>query len=944
MIRLHVVSAIFWRNVKQYFTSVSGYLFIVVFVTVCAVLAFSHQFFTDNLATLDQLNRYFPLLLLFLVPAITMNTWAEERRLGTDAILFTLPASDLEILLGKYFSVVAVYSVALVFSVTQLIALANIGQPDWGVIASIYLGYWLSGCALLSIGMFASSLTRSNTVAFILAALFCAVPVLAGSYFRGYVWIERLGFDWHLREFNMGLISLNGVLYFLSLIVLFLYLNLIVISRRHWSSGRQVGMGLQYGVRVLALATALCCVNYLLDKATPYIPSRVDMSRDRVFTLDQTTLATLDKAKKNGRPVTIQAYVSHEVPREFVHIRNQFLGLLRQYERVGGSQVDLKIVDVKPFSLQAIEARTQGLRPKNTRSEASGNTVEQDVFMGAHISSAMGDAVIPMVDSETSIEYELTRAIATATDKAKQITVGVLATDLMFLGPLVQEERIEWSFETSLRELRKTYQLNNVSSDDLARIVRPTPPPQPDAEGNVAPVPPPPDAPDVLLVVGPSSLPAGPLDDLVQYIQSGRPVLILEDPVPFNWASRAPDDLGVLNAPRQPRANMQSRYHPVLTEYFEEKAYGGAPIPLLSVLGIEWNNGLIAWHGLDPLIGFKPRWPDYLGDVWPRYYGPRNLALAFVYSRGAYQPFNPSNAISQGLRRLLFSYCGTIKAAQETENKVVPLVTLSDASGTIDWDQATFTPDDPRMSGTSRKLISEVTGTELIVLKPDPVLNRSTQPNIVAAHITGPESESGKSINVVFVADSDFLSEFVAVQSQSLTTPLDNIKFVQNAIEVLAGDQDFVELRNRQPAPRSLTKFEALIETYRTVRLQQQEKIDKEIQAELTKAQNELDAAVKRINEDQELDFAGKLQQLSQDVNVAQRHFDIKRERLERSRDEQVDKIKAEEQLKVSQTEAIVQTMSFFLAPLPAILLGAFVLTSRFVAERKQIKPNRRVG
>jgi ABC-2 type transport system permease protein len=135
---------------------VGGYLFIVVFVTVCAMLAFNRQFFTDNLATLDQLNRYFPLLLLFLVPAITMSTWAEERRLGTDAILFTLPASDLEILLGKYLSVVAVYSIALAFSVTQLIALANIGQPDWGVVASVYLGYWLAGCALLSVGMFAS--------------------------------------------------------------------------------------------------------------------------------------------------------------------------------------------------------------------------------------------------------------------------------------------------------------------------------------------------------------------------------------------------------------------------------------------------------------------------------------------------------------------------------------------------------------------------------------------------------------------------------------------------------------------------------------------------------------------------------------------------------------------------------------------------------------------
>ena len=93
MFRWHVVSAVFWRNVKQYFSGPLGYLFIVVFVTVCAVLAFSPQFFADNLANLDQLSRWFPQLLLFIIPAITMSVWAEEKRQGTDSILFTLHLS-----------------------------------------------------------------------------------------------------------------------------------------------------------------------------------------------------------------------------------------------------------------------------------------------------------------------------------------------------------------------------------------------------------------------------------------------------------------------------------------------------------------------------------------------------------------------------------------------------------------------------------------------------------------------------------------------------------------------------------------------------------------------------------------------------------------------------------------------------------------------------------
>ena len=139
--RWHVISAVFWRNVKQYFSGVLGYLFLVVFVMVCAIMTFSERFFADNLSNLDQLSQWYPLLLIGFVAAITMTVWAEERRQGTDAILFTLPATDLEILLGKYFSVCAVYTIALLFSMTQLLALNYIGNPDWGVVGGDLL--WL---------------------------------------------------------------------------------------------------------------------------------------------------------------------------------------------------------------------------------------------------------------------------------------------------------------------------------------------------------------------------------------------------------------------------------------------------------------------------------------------------------------------------------------------------------------------------------------------------------------------------------------------------------------------------------------------------------------------------------------------------------------------------------------------------------------------------------
>ena len=164
MFRRYVIWAVFRRNVASYFSGVLGYLFIIAFVVVGAMLAFRPQFFTNNVSNLDQLSEGFPMLLLFLVPAITMARGPIEKKLGTDELLFTLPATDLEILLGKYLAVLAVYSIALAFSLTHLVVLAYIGTPDLGVAASTYFGYWLAGAALLAAGMFGSVLTSSTTV------------------------------------------------------------------------------------------------------------------------------------------------------------------------------------------------------------------------------------------------------------------------------------------------------------------------------------------------------------------------------------------------------------------------------------------------------------------------------------------------------------------------------------------------------------------------------------------------------------------------------------------------------------------------------------------------------------------------------------------------------------------------------------------------------------
>src|SRR4029078_5202446 len=141
--RPHVVSAVFKRNVFSYFSNPAGYVFITLFVLVSSWVAFCVPvFFATNLANLDSLNHWRPFLLLFFIPAITMSIWADERRQGTDELLLTLPARDIDIVLGKYVAAAGTLTVALLVSEVATFSFLGLladGDVDTGLFFVTYM-------------------------------------------------------------------------------------------------------------------------------------------------------------------------------------------------------------------------------------------------------------------------------------------------------------------------------------------------------------------------------------------------------------------------------------------------------------------------------------------------------------------------------------------------------------------------------------------------------------------------------------------------------------------------------------------------------------------------------------------------------------------------------------------------------------------------------------
>ncbi len=233
---------VFRRELASYFATPVAYVFIFIFLMLAGAFSFYlGGFYERGQADLLPFFSFHPWLYLFLVPALSMRMWAEERKSGSIELLLTLPVSMMEAVLGKFLAAWCFTAIALGLTFPMWLTVNYLGEPDNGVILAAYLGSLLMAGAFLAIGSCISATTRNQVIAFVITVAVCLLFLLAGfpmvlDLFRGWApqvfvdSIASLSFLTHFASISKGVIDLRDIVYFAAMIGFWLYANTVVLD------------------------------------------------------------------------------------------------------------------------------------------------------------------------------------------------------------------------------------------------------------------------------------------------------------------------------------------------------------------------------------------------------------------------------------------------------------------------------------------------------------------------------------------------------------------------------------------------------------------------------------------------------------------------------------------------------------------------------------------
>ena len=880
-----IVQAIARRDLLMYFSNPTGYVFITLFIFISAGAAFwQERFFLQNLANLEQLNNVFPYLLLFFIPALTMSVWAEERKLGTDETLLTLPATDLEVVLGKYLAALGIYSVSLALALSYVLVLFYLGSPDLGLMFANYAGYWFTGAALIAVGMLASLLTRNATIGFILGAVFCAALIVigpaAGAISPGLErTLQALVMGTHFQDFARGVISLTSVTYFVAVAAASLYLNVLVLSRRHWPAKADgYPMWTHHAVRAVAIVLALLSFGVVVSRAGV----RVDVTAEQLHSLSAETRRLIGELPAD-RPVFIQAYVSPEVPEPFVQSRANLLSVLDELDALGGPRVEVLVHDTESFTDAAREAReTFGIRPRPFRDVRSTRADVTEVFMGLAFTCGAEEQVIPFFDRGLPTEYEVVRSIRVVAGTERK-RIGVVRTMMDIMGGVdYQQNRFNPSWPV-VEELRKQYEVFPVD-------------PELPIEAEL----------DALLVPLPSSLQTDEMGHVADFIRQGTPAMLLVDPMPAVNPQLSPTEwVGDGNPFAYPPGSARPGPRGNVRQWMAD-------------LGVSWEPTRIVWDSYNPHPGLA-HMPD---DVVFLGRGNGNAAT-----------FNEDDSATAGLQELVFLWPGYLEPAEGADVAFQPLLRSGALSGTNGYFSIVrSTPFGPQIN-------------------PEPPREQDEQDYVVAARVRSAASaapaagdepdaeaeEESDAVDMIVVADLDFVGEqFFAIREQAIADlNFDNVTFFLNAIDLLMGDDSFIELRNRRARHRTLERVEAQTARFNEAQTAEEQQAESDAESAIEEAQARLDARVEELRGREDID-AQTMQIMVRNLEgVENRRLEVLSANIEAEKETRIQASRENMESQIRQIQTSIQTFAVLLPPVPVFVVGVMILLRRQRRERE---------
>lgn len=359
--------AITKKELKAYFGSPMAALFIGAFL-LAALFSFFwlETFFARNTADIRPLFRWMPVLMIFLVGALTMRQWSEEQRMGTMEILMTLPVRLWQLVLGKFLAVLVLVAVALALTLGLPITVSLLGPLDWGPVFGGYLGALLMAAAYIAIGLYLSSRTDNQIVALILTVLVGGFFYILGSAditnFMGNTMgdlFRALGTGSRFASIERGVIDLRDLVYYGSLSAIFLLMNILSLDKKRWSRGANT---LPYR-RGMVVATVLIAANLLaanlwLNKVGTL---RLDLTENKEYSLSQTSR---DLITNLAEPLVLRGYFSEKTHPLLSPLVPRIKDLLQEYAIASGGRVKVDFVDPKYDPAQEAEANQQyGIKP-----------------------------------------------------------------------------------------------------------------------------------------------------------------------------------------------------------------------------------------------------------------------------------------------------------------------------------------------------------------------------------------------------------------------------------------------------------------------------------------------------------------------------------------------------------------------------------------------------